>query len=487
MIRRLLLGTALAALVASGSAVAQVSPSQWTQNYTPTLSDWQAALLYNGQSFSQAMGGKLSIGAESDTQLVTGANSIAASTMPRTLAERAMSMPQPGDFLSSGQTVAQLISGQIDVGPIMNAMISAGVLTIHLPCGTYKLATQVQLANNVSISGDGACTILSVQTTAGDVISGASVQYTRVHDLTMQADVNRTSGGAITLHNSFENRISDVWFTAGTGAHWTDIYLDGANGTHIDRVSGRGANWDGIIATGTSQRSEDTYVSNSTFDGYGGAPIELAWASGVYLSRLDLLGGKNAGVFVDPASPAEVDGVRATAVLADSNYGPGWRLDGSGAITEFNVTNCWGSTNGIGGNSSGFVALNPAINDLTIASSEFHANTNAGIDIENGNRITISGNMVFMNSLSGSAVAAGINIGANPNFLVVTYNQSGAGGEAQGNASQSLQSYGIVSAQPASNTGHYALFGNNMATGNQTGGYSIATGTNVTTSNNVGF
>ncbi|MFT9298894.1 MAG: hypothetical protein ABF542_12400 [Gluconobacter sp.] len=44
-----------ASLLIPLSAHAQVSPSKWTQNYIPTLADWRAALLYNGQSVSSAL------------------------------------------------------------------------------------------------------------------------------------------------------------------------------------------------------------------------------------------------------------------------------------------------------------------------------------------------------------------------------------------------------------------------------------------------
>jgi len=43
------------ALVFPIAAHAQVPPSKWTQNYIPTLTDWKAALLYDGQGFSDAM------------------------------------------------------------------------------------------------------------------------------------------------------------------------------------------------------------------------------------------------------------------------------------------------------------------------------------------------------------------------------------------------------------------------------------------------
>lgn len=479
-------------------AHAQVSPSRWSQNYIPTLTDWKAALLYNGQGFSEAMSafsasttsalaGKLAIGAESDSQLVTGTNSLATGTRARTLAERAMSMPQPQDFLSASQAVSDLITGSIDIGVIINAAETAGVRSIYLPCGTYKLATQITMVNNFTLQGAGACSVLSVQMLAGSGISGTAVQFLSLQDFAMQADVTRTGGAAISLTDTFETNIRNVFFTNGSGKHWSDIALSGANGTHMDHLTGRGGVYDGVYVTGGDKRSEDTYLTNSGFDGYGNASLEMNWASGFYATNLDILGGTVAGVLIDPGSSTEVDGVRMTNVLSDSNYGPGWSLTGSGAITEFNITNCWGSTNGIGGAvAQGILIDNVNINSLAVESSEFHANTGTGIDIQQGTRIVINGNTVFMNSTAGSGLYPGINVGANPNFLSVTGNLTGAGGEAMGAATVSLQNYGILSVSNSS-SGHYAAFTGNMATGNTTGGFSIATGTNVTTSNNVGF
>lgn len=420
--------------------------------------------------------------------IVTAANSFAAGTKARTPAERALSVAQPQDFLAPVQAVADVITAKIDIAPIINLMISLGINTINVPCGTYMVASQINLASNVSISGSGGCTILSVRMKSGDVISGIGVQYTSVHDLIIQADATRTKGSSIYFNNSFENRIYNIIFTNGIGKHWSDIYLDGANGTHIDRVAGRGGAWNGITLTGTTKRTEDTYIANSGFDGYGNAPLELIWASGAYLSDLDFLGGVSAGVMIDPQGQQEVDGLRGTAVLADSNYGPGWSFAGSGAITEINLTNCWAATNGIGGgNASGLEVINKAVNNLTVSNSEFHANTAAGINIDQGNRITLIGNMSFMNSTSGKGAFPGIKIGASPNFVIASYNQSGAGGEAQGSASQSQQSYGLQSDMPGDDLGHYGVITGNIGTGNQMGGFRISTGTNITQSNNVGY
>ena len=51
-----------AALIAGTScANAQVPPQKWTQNYVPTLDDWKAALLYNGNTISRALPLKVNV------------------------------------------------------------------------------------------------------------------------------------------------------------------------------------------------------------------------------------------------------------------------------------------------------------------------------------------------------------------------------------------------------------------------------------------
>ncbi|QDH14018.1 hypothetical protein E3E12_07320 [Formicincola oecophyllae] len=424
-----------------------------------------------------------------DTSTAQGA------ALARTEAERQSTFMEPQDFLnaSQGQTTAGLVQGQVDVGPIINTMLGQGVRSIYLPCGFYKLATTINLPSYAKLQGAGACTVLSLQSSTGDGIAGRNVSFTSLRDFTMEADVVKQSGAAIAYYNAFETGIENIPFTNGLvnnvqGLHYDNIYLEGANSTHISHVSGRGASHNGITATGRSKRAEDTYVTSSGFDSYGRAPLELIWASGVYLSSLDLLHGQAAGILVDPdiSKSQEVDGLRATAVLGDSNIGPGWLLGGSGPITEFNITNCWGSTNGFKPGTmdsaglapaQGFALTNPAANGVTVASSEFHANTGAGIDIEQGTHIIVNGNAVYMNAYNNPKRFPGIYVGNLPDMVTVTNNQSGAGGEAQniqGGTRTSLQSYGIQSSvQP---DGHVAQFEGNMGTGNQLGAFNIPTG-----------
>lgn len=66
-------------ILGTGYAHAQVPPQKWTQNYAPTLADWQAALLWKGKNISQSMSdamtaisGKVdSVNGTSDNQKIT--------------------------------------------------------------------------------------------------------------------------------------------------------------------------------------------------------------------------------------------------------------------------------------------------------------------------------------------------------------------------------------------------------------------------------
>lgn len=381
--------------------------------------------------------------------VTTARNSLSTATMPRTIAERAMTDAQPQDFLSEGQSVSDLVNRKIDVGALINRAFAAGVARVRLPCGNYLITTTIRMGSMKTLMGDGMCTALFSTSSNEDVldVSGA---FSSIRDLRFVNASTKSGGAVIAAVKTFHLAIDHIAIDAITPTTywWNGIALYGANDTHINdseiRPAGRNS---AIQLSGTSAtgRSEDSYVTHTNLNGWQNN-FELSWASGNYLSNMDILSARKFGVLFDPSPSQEVDGTRASQVLSDSNTADGWRFDGSGPITETALTNCWSSTNGYRQKSAIIIALadglhviNPNTNNLTVLSSEFHANTAHGVEISAGKNILLSGNTLFMNGAAGRVSTvdtkeyslnsySGIFIDTAASYVTAIYNIGGMGG-----------------------------------------------------------
>lgn len=367
----------------------------------------------------------------------------------RNLIEHAITDVQPQDFLSSSETISELVNQKIDVGALINKAFKSGISRVRIPCGNYLITTTIQMSGLQTLMGDGMCTAL-YSTIVGDDVIDVSGAFNTIRDIRINNMVTKTGGNVIFAHKTFHLVIDHIDIDA-VNTHtywWNGIVLYGANDTHINdsemRPAGKNA---AIQLSGTQKtgRSEDTYITHTNINGWKYA-LELSWASGNYLSNMDLLSATEFGVIFDPESWQEVDGTRASQILSDSNTKDGWRFDGVGAITETSLTNCWGSTNGYQQGSSQIVALadglhvvNPNTDNLTVLASEFHSNTAHGIEIDSGQNILISSNTIFMNGIGGQAKIldtsaykpnsySGIFIHKPVSYISVTNNIGGLGG-----------------------------------------------------------
>lgn len=344
---------------------------------------------------------------DTSAAIATSANGIAS----RTIGERAGTDVQPQDFLATGQAQADLINNKIDVGALINKAFAAGVWRVHLPCGNYLISTTITMSGYQSLIGDGMCTALSSNTSQGDVLDVAG-SFNTVRDVRFVNATKKSGGAVIAATSTFHLVIDhiDIDATATNVPWWNGIALYGANDTHINDSEIRPAGGNsGIQMSGTSNsgRTEDTYIEHTNINGWE-TDLELAWASGNYLSNMDVLSATGVGILFDPSSSQEVDGTRASQVLSDSNNSDGWRVAGAGPITETTLTNCWGATNGyepgsstINALSDGIHILNSKTNNFSVVASEFHANTAHGIEVTAGSNIIISENSLFMNGTAG--------------------------------------------------------------------------------------
>ncbi|WP_282800090.1 glycosyl hydrolase family 28-related protein [Bombella apis] len=114
-----------AALIAGTScANAQVPPQKWTQNYAPTLADWKAALLYNGNTISQALPLKVDVTGGTSTNQTVNTPAITGGTSTN----QTVNAPTITGGTSTNQTVnTPAITGGTSTNQTINApTISAG-------------------------------------------------------------------------------------------------------------------------------------------------------------------------------------------------------------------------------------------------------------------------------------------------------------------------------------------------------------------------
>lgn len=399
----------------------------------------------------------------------TAASSLVTGTSARTAAERAMSDPQPADFILAGQSVADLVTQKIELGAVLNAALAAGARHIRIPCGEYTISTTVALTGTQQIEGAGRCVQLFVASPTADifVVTGS---YNSVGNFSITTAVTRTAGAVFRLSDAFHTVVDHVIVdrTSASVSWYWGLVVAGANDSHISDVEMRpGGTQSAIVLTGTDQRAEDTYLSLMNINGWQN-DVELQWSSGAYLSNMDLLGATGYGVLFDPGAGQEVDGTRATQVLSDSNTQDGWHFGGTGGITETSLVNCWGATNGMSpgtstivANATGLNVTNPNTNNLSVTASEFHSNTAQGIYVGAGKNIVINGNSLFANGLagatsltSGGTMYDGIMIDVGASYVTANGNMGGVGGINAGTPSHQRYLINNVS------TGYVTMIGN---------------------------
>lgn len=332
-----------------------------------------------------------------------------------------------------------------DLGAIINLMITNGIKNIYIPNGNWNINTTINVnVNNIMIEGAGHGTILSSTNSSSPLLELNAVSDIIISNITLSTSVDRNVPLMYNT-NTFRCFFNNFMCLEGSGKDYGAVTLDGCNDTHFTDCefhssSGIG---NGLFLTGTSQRCEDTFISNMNIVGYN-VGIYLDWSSGNYFSNMDILSNNSQGILFQPASNHEVDGTRCVNILSDGNTSNGWEFSGSGTITETSLCGCWGSTNGdSGANSDGLYISNGNVNGLTIIGFEAHSNTANGIAIENGSNINISGSTIFHNGLNATTNTQyqGIMIDTLASFVVVSNNVIGRGGINAGQVPK--ETYGI--------------------------------------------
>lgn len=257
-----------------------VPPSQWRQDYIPTLDDWQAALASSGVSPSYV--------AQAVTDGIVG--KVDRSSQRGTV--NALDMGAMGDGVS-------------DDTAALNATIAAAGLggRVRIPAGTYMVreafpgAGYALLNPGTNIAGDRGKTIIaplpSMPNTADFMLirppTGAEIDFLELRDFYIYPNLSRTARGKRGLFFDFSGvcnvsrmRVADIYCTPGTALSLeiTNNVINNPQGCPSNSVIERNALFEGMRL---SSIGDSVTIRNNTIrstDGTGRTGIDLSVVDG---------------------------------------------------------------------------------------------------------------------------------------------------------------------------------------------------------------
>jgi len=336
---------------------------------------------------------------------------------------------------------------------------SANPVIVLLPGGTCKVTSTLNMSNNTTLIGQGSQgTILGTTTTTTNVLSLTNCNWCSIRDLGIkQLSGTPTAGYAISLDGSssfgsYQNITIDSVYNG--------IIEQGTQNVFDNIVIGQNSQLVGTKAFYFTGNAYGATISRSTFQ--GGTNTNLVGITSdsnantlriVQTSVLEggaclIVNGTNSsqGIFTvvddlecDHNSPG------ATSAAIQLNNGDSFQM-----VNSFVGTTLNGGGMTIGGSYTGEVQVN---------TTRFFANSTYGALINGGTRNTFEGNIFANNSIVGSGLHSGIEVGSGVSNFSLTNNSLG-------NGTTDPQSYGIFINSGSSD--YYTVQGN-FGTGNING------------------
>lgn len=412
--------------------------------------------------------------------------------------------------------------GLLDQSCIQNAINSCpstGLCAIHVPAGTYNIASTISWTSpkaNLKVECDGQASILLAATAAVSILSigdsSHSVGGVDWNGCFFSQTHGSPTGVGVTLLNPnfdhFDNfRISNFsqnLSLSGTGG--ANVCQD----THITNFLIEGATSIGILynCAGGGVDINSGFVFQAPNVGYA---IDILQAAGGDINNTGTLGGTY-GLVISPGASQIValmlfdSDVFDTGTAGAVAIAPG----SNGDVHVLNFSNTYISNSGNGVSITGTASTN--ISDISFVGGEIIHNTNTGVVINAGGstmkNIGIKNNQIIGNSLAGLNSFSGITINGSVSNWAITGNTCGNDAVGMGVANQAycLSQTGSASdfylfanndcttsnlgcISNASTAGHGQVYGNSgfTNTGNCSGQFkcgSVATGT-ITASSSV--
>ena len=216
---------------------------------------------------------------------------------------------------------------------------------VFFPSGNYVVdATLTIEADNVSLLGVGAASIITSKSTTNNVIdiysSLGTINKIIIEKLSFNSSVTRTAGTCLNFLDVVKPIVKDCFINN----HFNAIALSTCLESLVDSVNVKDTTNIGInLFFGDDFTISNSYLTNDSVSP-GSVGIKLSLCGGVYISNVDVT--KFAfGVYSSPAVDEYAIWVFMTNVALDScEYGV-W-CDGSvGSVSSWHFSNCWCSSN----------------------------------------------------------------------------------------------------------------------------------------------
>lgn len=335
----------------------------------------------------------------------------------------------------------------------ITACTVAGRGKVYIPAGRWRIEGSLTVPTNVSIEGAGiaATELYFVPVNAPLFTIGTTttnVNNVYVRNLRILVVNTHTSGNLIKITNGYNCGLQNVRVD---GAYFNCVYLVGGAQQFTYRVescvmNGASTSNNTITVGDSTALVQDVFLSNLVLGGaIGGAAVLEQYASGVYASSIDCLGGKYGYAWI-PQTGCYCKGSFYTNILGDTNKEHGLVMDPPTGtfVGDLNLNGCWGSSAGTTSSHSG-VYLNGqvgTVNNINFTGITCVNNKGHGMELLGSNLygINITNPSISNNSQSGSALAHGISLGAGVSRVNISNGHSGA---TQG-LGPNMQGYGII-------------------------------------------
>jgi len=368
--------------------------------------------------------------------------------------------------------------GSADDTVAIQAAINVQRGAVFFPKGTYKYSSLSCLDGTCLIGAGRTQTVLSTTLTTGETIKVNGKSNVKIESLMFLPGTSMSSGAVIAITNSHYVLMRDFLIY---GDFYDGIVIEGGASQFITQINEFeiGNNKGSGIKVGVAALTQDTFISGGVIASSQIAGILLVYASGVFVSDVDIISCQYS-VLTFPAAGQYVTAFYCTEVFADTSTIHGFALfDNGGGVGDVNLVNSWAATNGQHGLMTG-----ANLDGLTVVGSRFLNNQRNGVYLQGGKNINFSGNQIYMNSMAATASYQGVLVDASTSHFILNSNRIGGPVGHIGTVATNRQGYGILI---GAGTADYEVITGNDLTGNFTGAYSSgATGTNVFVSENLG-